>query len=265
MTNTRFSGVLKSFFQPLRRTMFGGAGLALFTRCAGSAVKFSLAAACFLILGLGNRVQAAAFTFNGLGADGNFTTTLNWVGTAPANQNGNDFTYAVASGGQTNLTDNFTGNLYSQTFAAGCVPLTISETLQELQGGNPYFVQNLSTNLQTLTGTLGVFAGSSSFNSSNGPLSLGALTIHNDISNPVNIILDGAANGTVNASTTGEIQVSSLLDNPVPTSTVTYAANLPASAATGSEGRPQGYALMMGTARCATNQKYASGEQRSGV
>jgi flagellar hook protein FlgE len=42
-----------------------------------------------------------------------------------------------------------------------------------------------------------------------------------------------APDGTVNASTTSPIQISSLLDNPVPTSTVTYSANLPASAATG--------------------------------
>ena len=42
-----------------------------------------------------------------------------------------------------------------------------------------------------------------------------------------------ASNGTVNTSTTSEIQVSALLDNPVPTSTITYAANLPASATAG--------------------------------
>jgi flagellar hook protein FlgE len=42
-----------------------------------------------------------------------------------------------------------------------------------------------------------------------------------------------APDGTVNAATTQPIQISSLLDNPVASSTVTYAANLPASAATG--------------------------------
>jgi flagellar hook protein FlgE len=42
-----------------------------------------------------------------------------------------------------------------------------------------------------------------------------------------------ATDGVVNAAATQPIQISSLLDNPVPTSTVTYAANLPASAATG--------------------------------
>ena len=42
-----------------------------------------------------------------------------------------------------------------------------------------------------------------------------------------------ATDGTVNTSSTSEIQVSSLLDNPVATSTVTYAANLPASATAG--------------------------------
>lgn len=40
--------------------------------------------------------------------------------------------------------------------------------------------------------------------------------------------------GTVNSSTPSAIQISSLLDNPVPTSTVTYSANLPASATAGS-------------------------------
>jgi|GEM_PF-2556948 len=179
-----------------------GDGLASRRRTNRGAKLAVMAAATGLILGLCNRAGAATYTFNGLGADGNFTTTNNWVAPAPANQNGFDFIYSVASGGQTTLTDNFTGNLYSQTFAAGCVSLTISETLQELQGGNPYFVQNLSANLQTLTGTLSVFAGSSSFNSSNGPLSLGALTIRNDISNPVNIILDGPFGGTVNGNFT---------------------------------------------------------------
>jgi len=182
-------------------------------RCpANGRVKFALlTAATILGSSLCNRAEAAAFTFNGLGADGNFTTTLNWVGTAPANQNGNDFTYAVASGGQTNLTDNLTGNLYSQTFAAGCVPLTISESLQELQGPNNYFVQNLSSSLQTLTGTLSVFAGSSSFNSSNGPLSLGALTIRDDVANPVNIVLDGPFNGTVNGNFTAGSKTGGLI------------------------------------------------------
>ncbi|MEI6075327.1 MAG: autotransporter-associated beta strand repeat-containing protein [Verrucomicrobiota bacterium] len=202
MINTHLVVVLKTFLHPLRRTLVGGAGLAGI-RSVGRAAKLAvLAAATGLVFGLFNHAGAANYTFNGLGADGNFTTTANWVAPAPANNNGNDFTYAVASGGQTNLTNNFGGNLYSQTFAAGCVPLTISETLQELQGGNPYFVQNLSANLQTLTGTLSVFAGSSSFNSSNGPLSLGALTIRNDLVNPVNIILDGPFNGTVNGSIT---------------------------------------------------------------
>jgi flagellar hook protein FlgE len=42
-----------------------------------------------------------------------------------------------------------------------------------------------------------------------------------------------ASNGTVDASATSEIQISSLLDNPVSTSTVTYAANLPAGATGG--------------------------------
>ncbi len=42
-----------------------------------------------------------------------------------------------------------------------------------------------------------------------------------------------AQDGSVNTSTVSPIQISSLLDNPVPTSAVTYAANLPASAATG--------------------------------
>jgi flagellar hook protein FlgE len=42
-----------------------------------------------------------------------------------------------------------------------------------------------------------------------------------------------ATDGIVNSAATQPIQISSLLDNPVPTSTVTYAANLPASAATG--------------------------------
>ena len=42
-----------------------------------------------------------------------------------------------------------------------------------------------------------------------------------------------APDGTVNASSTTEVQISSLLDNPVATSTVTYTANLPAGASTG--------------------------------
>ncbi len=211
MINTHLVVVLKTFLHPLRRPLVGGAGLAGI-RSVGRAAKLAvLAAATGLVFGLFNHAGAANYTFNGLGADGNFTTTANWVAPAPANNNGNDFTYAVASGGQTNLTNNFTQNLYSQTFAAGCVPLTISETLQELQGGNPYFVQNLSANLQTLTGTLSVFAGSSSFNSSNGPLSLGALTIRNDLVNPVNIILDGPFNGTVNGNITKGSGNSSLI------------------------------------------------------
>jgi flagellar hook protein FlgE len=41
-----------------------------------------------------------------------------------------------------------------------------------------------------------------------------------------------ATDGTVNSSTAAPIQISALLDNPVATSTVTYSANLPASAAT---------------------------------
>jgi flagellar hook protein FlgE len=48
--------------------------------------------------------------------------------------------------------------------------------------------------------------------------------------------LDGYAitsDGTVDTASTTPVQISSLLDNPVPTSTVDYAANLPASAATG--------------------------------
>ena len=43
-----------------------------------------------------------------------------------------------------------------------------------------------------------------------------------------------ASDGTVNSSSTTGVQVSSLLDNPLPTSKVTYAANLPASATAGS-------------------------------
>jgi flagellar hook protein FlgE len=43
-----------------------------------------------------------------------------------------------------------------------------------------------------------------------------------------------STDGTVNASTVEPIQISSLLDNPVATTQVTYAANLPASATAGS-------------------------------
>jgi flagellar hook protein FlgE len=42
-----------------------------------------------------------------------------------------------------------------------------------------------------------------------------------------------SSSGTVDSSSTQPIQISSLLDNPVPTTQVTYAANLPASATAG--------------------------------
>lgn len=50
------------------------------------------AAGAFSLFGMCGVSQAASFTFNGLGADGKFTTTANWVPAAPASQNGNDFT-----------------------------------------------------------------------------------------------------------------------------------------------------------------------------
>ena len=143
--------------------------------------------------------QAASFTFNGLGADGKFSTTANWVPTAPASQNGNDFTYSVASGGQTNLTDDLTGNILTQTFGAGCVPLTISQTCQTT-GNSASLIRNNSASPQAFTGTLSIFGGTSGFNAASGDLSLGALTIRNDLTNTVNIVLDGAFNGTVNGA-----------------------------------------------------------------
>jgi len=41
-----------------------------------------------------------------------------------------------------------------------------------------------------------------------------------------------AVNGTVDTASTAPVQISSLLDNPVQTAKITYAANLPASATT---------------------------------
>jgi len=66
----------------------------------------------------------------------------------------------------------------------------------------------------------------------------GDFTLNKDgyLVNSSGYFLDGYsvnANGSVDTATTTPVQISSLLDNPVPTSTVTYAANLPASAATG--------------------------------
>jgi len=47
-----------------------------------------------------------------------------------------------------------------------------------------------------------------------------------------------SSEGTVDTSTVSPIQISQLLDNPVPTSTATYAANLPASAENGTSYSP---------------------------
>ena len=157
------------------------------------------AAGALSMLGMCRVAQAVSFTFNGLGADGKFSTTANWVPTAPASQNGNDFTYSVASGGQTNLVDDFAGNILTQTFGVGCIPLTISQTCQTT-GSSASLIRNNSTSPQAFTGTLSIFGGTSGFYAAAGDLTLGALTIKNDLTNMVNIVLDGAFNGTVNGA-----------------------------------------------------------------
>ena len=156
------------------------------------------AAGALSMLCLCSVAQAASFTFNGLGADGKFTTTANWVAPAPTDRTG-DFIYSVASGGQASLTDNLTGNILTQTFALNCIPLTISQTCQTT-ASSANVIRNDSANPQTFSGTLSIFGGTSGFNAAAGDLSLGAVTIRNDLTNTVNIVLDGAFNGTINGT-----------------------------------------------------------------
>jgi autotransporter-associated beta strand protein len=156
------------------------------------------AVAALFMLCLSGIAQAASFTFNGLGADGKFSTTANWVAPAPTDRTG-DFIYSVASGGQTTLVDDFTGNILTQTFGVNCLPLTISQTCQTT-GSSASLIRNNSASPQAFTGTLSIFGGTSGFNAAAGDLALGALTIRNDLTNMVNIVLDGASNGTVNGA-----------------------------------------------------------------
>lgn len=146
---------------------------------------------------------SASNQFTGTGATNLFSNPANYSdGIAPignggtTGQNGIALDFNVTTGAQNNLNDDLTGNPNAFTFDAGCNALTIATiAASQFVGSGNVFLNN-SSNLQTISAPVSVFGATSDFNAANGDFAFGNVNIRLDI-NSVNMVLDGAHNGTM--------------------------------------------------------------------
>ncbi|MDE2030237.1 MAG: flagellar hook protein FlgE [Alphaproteobacteria bacterium] len=163
-------------------------------------------------------------------AIGNISDNLSNSSTTGFKSIGTTFeSFVTASNATSNSPGGVTATPAYQNDVQGTITTTSTSTNLAISGQGFFPV---STAVQTSTGA-------TQFTGSNYYTRAGDFTTNKDgyLVNGSGYYLEGYTidqNGNVNSSSTTPIQVSALLDNPVPTSTVTYAANLPASATAGS-------------------------------
>lgn len=156
--------------------------------------------------------NAAAFTWDGGGADANSATIANWNPDAIVTAN-SDITFGVA--GISGTTINWTsGNIFSMTFAAGASAYTMTNAGGfQFNQANAGTIVNNSSNLQTFSSDVRLFfTGAKTFNANTANLSLGVVTFRADsmtAGQTNTLALTGASNGIIN----GAINTSGTFDN----------------------------------------------------
>jgi len=161
---------------------------------------------------------AATFTWDGGGADSNWSTAGNWTGAAPTTLANNDFIFgALASPFQTTANQDVVGtntNLASLSFSAALLH-SINITGLNFQFGTAAGRTgpvNNSDLTQTITAQSSVFSGVS-FTGANGALNVNELSFRRDTT-PAGyaLILNGAVGGTVTTQniTSGEASIYAL-------------------------------------------------------
>jgi autotransporter-associated beta strand protein len=155
-------------------------------------------------------VQAAVYTWDGGGADNNFSTANNWSpDTAPANIINHDIAFGVLeSPFRTTANNNLDGNPASFTFNAGAAAMTITADLgKELQfaGGSATPIVNNSSNVQTFGSDIRQFwfaTADKRWIAASGNLSFTNVDLRADASLTANVTLtiDGAFDTSISGS-----------------------------------------------------------------
>ncbi|MDQ2799231.1 MAG: autotransporter-associated beta strand repeat-containing protein, partial [Armatimonadota bacterium] len=199
-------------FRPIpKRAVFSPACLSLFLaplvfRRAALANRFLPGAlAVVALFALGSGSVSASNTFTGTGTTNLLSNAANWSdGVAPTggSQNGVTLDFNVTTGTQTSLNDDLSGNPLAFIFDSGSRALTFTTIgANQFVGVGNVFTNN-SSNLQTISAGIQLFGSTSDLNAASGALSFNAIAVRNDLSSNVNIVLDGASNGTVNGAIT---------------------------------------------------------------